>query len=386
MPAPAAIDWRRALSAAMFAFVLSRALVIASALVAVAVAQQWRGPGAEQGEIRLLTTESVAALRQRVLANDASWYLGLAEHGYERRPFDATRQANWAFFPLHPMLWRGLNASGLDPVWGGLLLAHALFLLALVQAHRWVQALRDPATADRAVLCIALFPTAYFFSLPWTESLFLLLSASGLLAIARRDWGRAGAFGALASATRPTGALLAALLWWQGREGRRLPPLRIWLWSLFAVSGLLAFMAWLWAHTGNATAFADIQSTWGRDGGSFTKHLRRWISDPLLLAEPWNVRWINNTALLLGVAGSVWLWRQRLHGLALLAFFSLLLPWATGTLMSMARYVAVCLPLFLAFACWLHAPRAWATWLTISAALLAGMTACFAIGADFAGA
>lgn len=378
-------DWRRALSAALFAFVLSRALVLVSALATVAIAQQWREPGAEQGEIRLLTADSVAALKRRVLANDAWWYLDVAERGYERRPFDTTRQANWAFFPLHPGLWRVANASGLDPAWGGMLLAHVLFALALVQSHRWVQLVRDADTADRAVMVIALFPTAYFFSLPWSESLFLLLTASSLLAVWQRRWGSASGFSALASATRPTGVLLAALLWWQARDGRRLPTPRFWAWTLLAGAGLFAFMALLWARTGNPLAFADIQVAWGRDGGSFTKHLRRWITDPLLLAEPWNVRWINNAALLLGIAGSAWLWRQQQRGLALFAFLSLLLPWSTGTLVSMGRYFATCLPLFLALACWLRRPWMWSAWLAASSALLAGMTAAFAIGADFAG-
>ncbi|WP_058834762.1 hypothetical protein [Luteimonas abyssi] len=379
------IDWRAALKAALLAFAVSRLLVLLSAGLAVAVAQQWSGNDGHE-TLRLFDAASRASLEQRTLANDASWYLSIIQSGYEARPFDASQQANWAFFPLHPMLWGSLVHLGVAPALGGILLAHLLLLAGLFQLHRWVQLVRDRASADRAVFCVALFPTAYFFSLPWTESLFLLLSASALLAIARRQWGRASAWGALLSATRPTGALMAALLWWEGRDGRRLPSPRIWLFAALAGTGLLLFMGWLWLKTGNPLAFADIQSAWGRDGGSLTKHFRRWVADPLLIADPWNLRWINNSALLLALAAAVWLWRTGQRGLALLTFFTVLAPWSTGTLVSMGRYVLTCLPVFLALACWLRHPWLAMSWLLISAFALSVMSAWFALGLSFAGA
>ena len=381
-------SWRRAISAAVFAFVLSRMLILASAVSAVAVAEQWPGPSPDSDawQIRLLTPESIAALEQRIILNDAGWYFSIVRDGYEQRPFDASRQVNWAFFPLHPMLWKAVNALGSSPAWSGLALVNLLFLLALIQTHRWVQVMRSDEVATNVVLCVSLFPTAYFFSLPWSESLFLLLSATSLLAIQRKRWGSSTVANALLSATRPTGLLLAALMWWEAREGRRLPPARIWVLAALGGTGLLAFMGLLWVKTGNPLAFADIQAAWGRDGGSLTKHLRRWLMDPLLLAEPWNVRWINNSALVLGLGASIWLWRRRMHGLALFAFFSLLIPWSTGTLLSMGRYLVSCLPVFFAFGCWLQRPRLRTTWLVVSACLLAGMTACYALGANFTGA
>jgi hypothetical protein len=346
------IDWRAALKAALLAFAVSRLLVLLSAGLAVAVAQQWSGNDGHE-TLRLFDAASRASLEQRTLANDASWYLSIIQSGYEARPFDASQQANWAFFPLHPMLWGSLVHLGVAPALGGILLAHLLLLAGLFQLHRWVQLVRDRASADRAVFCVALFPTAYFFSLPWTESLFLLLSASALLAIARRQWGRAS---------------------------------RIWLFAALAGTGLLLFMGWLWLKTGNPLAFADIQSAWGRDGGSLTKHFRRWVADPLLIADPWNLRWINNSALLLALAAAVWLWRTGQRGLALLTFFTVLAPWSTGTLVSMGRYVLTCLPVFLALACWLRHPWLAMSWLLISAFALSVMSAWFALGLSFAGA
>ena len=379
-------NWKRSLKAAAFAFILSRAIVLCSAMVAIAIAQQWGGASGTQETIRLATPESLAHLQRRVLANDAAWYATIVSQGYESRPFDTARQANWAFFPLHPMLWKSMAWTGLGLLPAGILLANLFFFAGLFQLHRWAQLVAGAQIADRVVLCLALFPTSYFFSLPWSEPLFLLLTATSLLALEQQRWGAATVVNVLASAARPSGLILSALLWWEARQGRRWPAPRFWLLALAGCLGLLTFMAVLHLKTGNALAFADIQVTWGRNGGSFTKHLRRWIMDPLLVAEEWNVRWINNSSLLLGVVACVWLWRKGHRGLAMFSGFSLLMPWSTGTLMSMGRYLLTITPVFLALACWLRQPRVATGWTVISACLLSGMTACFALGASFAGA
>src|SRR3569833_1657678 len=47
--------------------------------------------------------------------NDSGWYFGIASDGYEQRPFEATHQANWAFFPLTPIIWNLLGADSHAP-------------------------------------------------------------------------------------------------------------------------------------------------------------------------------------------------------------------------------------------------------------------------------
>ncbi len=387
-PPPArAPDLRAALRAAAYAFLLSRLLVLLSAAVATAYVHQWPQPENDQAQLRLFTAQDLAHLEGRLLSNDASWYHGIAQDGYETRPFDTGAQANWAFFPLHPLLWRGLQeATGLSPAVSGTVLAHLLFFIALVQMHRWVQLVWDRDLADRALLCLALFPTSYFFSMPWTESLFVALLSSALLALVQRRWGQVAALALFASGTRTVGVLLAPLLWWQARRDSGTSWRQRWLYPALAAGGLVAFMALLWNRTGNALAFADIQVTWGRDGGSLTKHFERWVQDPLLLAERWNLRWLNNGAVLLALAGSGWLWRAGQRALALFVLVYVLIPWSSGTLMSMGRYVLACLPVFVALAAWLRRPAWLLAWLLASAVALAWMSANYAAGGTFAGA
>jgi hypothetical protein len=68
------------------------------------------------------------------------------------------------------------------------------------------------AAARRCVVAIALFPTAFFFLTPYTESLFLLVSVACFLALRQQRWLLAGALAALATLTRAVGILLIAPL------------------------------------------------------------------------------------------------------------------------------------------------------------------------------
>ena len=65
--------------------------------------------------------------------------------------------------------------------------------------------------ARRAVLYAAVFPTAFFFLAPYSESLFLLLVLLSFWSARRGRWAMAGATGALAALTRNLGVLVVPL-------------------------------------------------------------------------------------------------------------------------------------------------------------------------------
>lgn len=382
-------DWLRSLRVALFAYALSRGLILAVWVLATQL-QLDRPPGREQ---LALPTAEVAAeapaqvLRKLALYNDAGWYLTIAEHGYETRPFDATRQANWAFFPLHPVLWHVAATALGDYPAAGLWLANLAFLAALVVLHQLALALgRDAAGAERAVYALALFPVSYFCALPWTESLFLLLSASAFLAAVRERWGWMALFGALASATRLSGLFLlpalALWLWPRRREWSSQP----WLALALIPLGLAAFMLELHLATGNALAFSGIQSAWGRHAAFPLDPIIATAQQPWLAIEDWNFRWLNLAAALGGGGAAIVLWRRREPALAAFLLLGLLAPLASGSVMSMARYALGLFPLALAIAD-LTANRAVERgWFACSTALLALMSAAFALTLNFAGA
>ncbi len=160
---------------------------------------------------------------------DTSWYATIAEHGYDAGPFDASvRSTTGRFFRCSRSPGAPRRAVTGEFALTGIALANLCFLVALLLVHRLALALDfAPPTADRAVLALALFPVSYFFALPWTESLFLLLSAACVSRGARERWWLAGVLAALASITRLNGLFLLAglaIMLWQARD--RVPPQR----------------------------------------------------------------------------------------------------------------------------------------------------------------
>lgn len=374
---------------ALFAFAFSRALIFA---VWVICAQLNLGHPAGREVVPMPTAEVRLGalphtLNDLALYNDGGWYATIVREGYERRPFEATRPANWAFFPLHPMLWRAAWVITGDLPAAGMWLVNLTFLAALIVLNRLALALgRDPATAERTVLAVALFPVSYFCALPWSESLFLLVSASAFLAAVRGRWGWLALLGALTTATRLAGLfLLPALLLYLWPRRREL-PWQAWFALCVMPLGLGLFMLKLQIVTGDPLAFSHIQSAWGRHPGSPLAPIFDALSEPHVAIEDWNFRYLNLAAALGGAAAVVALWRRGEASLAAFLLLGLVAPLATGTLMSMSRYLLGLFPLALAIADVTAHPRVERTWFAVSTAALALMSAAFVLNMTFAGA
>ncbi len=138
---------------------------------------------------------------------DAGWFLSIAESGYDRPEPSAT-----AFFPLYPLSIRIVgDVVGSFPL-AGIIISLAAFWLALYLLHQLTALEAGNAAAQRTVSLLAFFPTAFYFSAIYSESLFLALSV-GCLYCARLDrWGWATVLAALATATRSAGVLLVVPL------------------------------------------------------------------------------------------------------------------------------------------------------------------------------
>jgi Mannosyltransferase (PIG-V) len=138
---------------------------------------------------------------------DANWFLYIAQHGYSNT--DGTA----AFFPGYPMLVRLVGYLCLGhQLLAGYLVSNAALLAALVILYRLTEHEYDLATARRAVLYLALFPTAVFLFGLYSESLFLLAAAGAFYLARRGRWWWAGLVGIAATATRSMGVIVALAL------------------------------------------------------------------------------------------------------------------------------------------------------------------------------
>ena len=276
---------------------------------------------------------------------DALWYLRLATEGY------APGDPSAAFFPLYPWLVRAVAVlPGIGPLAGGLLVANAAFLGALIVLHGLtrLEFRGDHAMARRALRYLAIFPTAFFFLAPYTESLFLFLS---LLAFwwARRDrWAFAGAAAALAALSRSVGVVLAlalaveALHQWR-RQGRPLLP------RLAAAAatclGPLAWFVWWQVRFDDFWAPLDAQRNWDRG----TTAPWETVADAAGHAWRFGAYWLLDLAVvLLAIAGIVLTIRRVRPAYLAYAGASLMLPllapYPDRPLLSMPRFVLVLFP------------------------------------------
>jgi len=138
---------------------------------------------------------------------DSLWFLQIAAHGYSAANDSA------AFYPGYPLLIRLVGYLCL----GHLLLAAYLvsngaLLAALVIFYRLTEREYDLATARRAVLYLAIFPTAFFLFDTYSEALFLLFVVAALALARRGRWWWAGLAGVGATLTRSAGVVLVAAL------------------------------------------------------------------------------------------------------------------------------------------------------------------------------
>lgn len=137
---------------------------------------------------------------------DGTWYKLIAEEGYTgfgQAKFQA------AFWPLYPWLMDyGSRLTGWTVDTVGFLVGHVAFAGALILLYRLIAVDFNEAVARRTTVALALFPTAFFFSAVYTESLFLLLVVGALLAARLGRWWVAGGVGLLAAMTRSYGVLL----------------------------------------------------------------------------------------------------------------------------------------------------------------------------------
>jgi hypothetical protein len=196
-------------------------------------------------------------------------------------------------------------------------------------------------------------PFSFYFAVPYSESLFLLLTVVAFARLGRGDFLGAGLAGALLSATRTVGvlflgAMLVAAACTLGRRplaGLKAPP-HIILGLLLGPAGLCAFMAWLYLVSGDALAFAHIQRGWDRVATDPVTALWTALTEPIgqVRAAP-----LMALAALAGLALSAGLaWRRKLPA-AVFCALAIALALTQGV-ESQLRFVAALAPLNLLLA------------------------------------
>ncbi|MBV1849618.1 glycosyltransferase family 39 protein [Catellatospora sp. NEAU-YM18] len=262
-----------------------------------------------------------------------------------------------AFFPLYPMLVRGVHAVLPLPVDTVAVLVSWLAALAAAWGVFAVGAhLHDRRTGVLLALVWGLLPHAIVESMAYTEAIFTAFVAWALYAVLRERWVAAGVLTLLAGLTRPTALALipvvglAALLAVIRTRGRSWRP---WVALALAPLGWLGYVLWVAQRTGRLDGWFRIQDEgWGSrwDGGVYTaktvaKLLKEnssldtyLVSLVLVVAvalfaisiidrQPWQLLLFSGLILLITLGGAGYF---NAKARFLLPAFALLLPVATA--------------------------------------------------------
>lgn len=323
---------------------------------------------------------------------DSGFYVSIAQYNYiKATPEMLHVRTNWVFYPFYPLLISGLGKlfGGSETAFNlaGVFIANIFGLVFLSYLYLLIRKEWNRRVARRAVLYLALFPTAIFLSGIYTESLLLCFSVASLYYARKQQWWLAGLLGGLATFTRLQGIVMAVPLAWEYLSvvSERYAPhpkeqpaqlferVRLWLryyfqgiflaardirnWlnglSIFLVPcGLLLFMFYGQLYIGDFMATFHASSWgWGRQISPPWRLLIYSLRNPIL-SDPlnWNFWTINIVASFAFLGVVVWAFRRLPVSYALYTAAAVLLPLSANLLNSTIRYYLLAFPAFILLA------------------------------------
>lgn len=280
---------------------------------------------------------------------DCTWYASIVSGGYDLSPHAHHKgdAANWAFFPVHPLMARALaTLTGLSSETSLLVASRVAFagsIFAFMSLAR--EYVRDvsPVLAG----CVVAFnPYCVYANAGYTEPLFFLLSCVFLLQLRRGNYIAAGLAGCILTGVRFVGLFaVVAYVIGAGRTfgscGTEERHKRL-LGLLLIPAGLSMFMLALHFRVGDALAFMHVQRAWGRS-----------LSNPLEvifsgLGNGYPDAYWALVAVLALAAALLHAWRRQWE-LSAFCLLCTVVPVSTG-LVSMPRYVFWQAPVLLVLA------------------------------------
>jgi len=259
--------------------VLTAVGIFALTRIAQLVMLAWLGHASGDGD----------SLRSRLLVWDGGWFLRVAvngyPHGYTYGIGHRLEGNELAFFPLYPMLIRGVAALGVSAQTAAIGVSWLASIGAAVALHLLGTTLygKRAGWALVAICCSA--PVSVVLSMAYSEALFLALVAGMLAAAHRKVWWAAGLLGLGCALTRPTGAAaalalaVAAIMAVRESRSKAWQPL---LAAAVALAGVPLFLIWVGLRVGDPSAWFRIQSAgWGTSfdfGDSTWTFLRETLS------------------------------------------------------------------------------------------------------------
>jgi len=303
---------------------------------------------------------------------DARFYEQIASAGYEY--IADGNYHSLAFFPLFPLMTKAVMAVGIPFAPAGVIVNSLAFLAAIWHVHAWAGEQYGPREATWAAAVMAWFPYSLFGTVTYTEGTFLLVTTAALRSFDAGRYALGGVWGALATATRFPGCMLAAAMFvaalWEKRPRAALAA------AVAAGTGLLAFMVFCAVRFESPMAFVDAQKGWAKDAIYWPE-----VIDTIIRKRGVALDSLLRVGMFIGAAITLWATRARLSKSALLyGAFSLGL-FLIVNVQSIGRFVFAVAPVSLALGLILaRRPRTGLGFLGVSAVMLLAFSVRWAWG------
>lgn len=136
---------------------------------------------------------------------DGGHYIYISQHGYT----NIGDEANFiVFLPLYPALLAAVNLLAGNSLLGSILISNILFIFAGIVFYKLLRRKYSEKFSAFVVILMAIFPTSYFFSSSYPESLFVLLFCLSFYLFDKNFTALSGLAASLATLTRPFGILI----------------------------------------------------------------------------------------------------------------------------------------------------------------------------------
>ena len=277
------------------------------------------------------------------MENDSYWYKHIFDQGYPLHVPGMWEQSAFAFFPLYPLLLKGIGL-----LFGSF--ANSAFVLSLVLSFFWVKGIykymgsvgKSESDAFWLVLLLQCIPFHYFFHMFYTELLFSTLLFWIMHYSQKNNFTGVFALCILLGASRPTGLLFAFTIfltvliqikpaqWFRKENIMRMLPF------LGAPVGIGLFAIYCFQRVGSAFVFRENMIAWQRD------YCWPWES---FVTDRVELQYLGIYALLLVIIGLYAAFISKGKNLIII-LPNLILPLCTGSIISYPRYVSVNHPIF----------------------------------------
>ncbi len=302
---------------------------------------------------------------------DAFWYLDVVDNGYHLN--NDNTLSNAVFFPLYPALIKVVGTILLGQyALAGWLVSMACLVLAVTYFYRLLREFHPDIEPEWPIFFMLAFPTAFFFTVIYTESIFLLLTLAVFYYSFKGRFATAGLVAFAGAMTHSNGLFFALpILWemWRTKGFRELLTLRAWP-VVMAPLGTFAFVLFDYIKFGDPMLFFKIQSAWGRSFHINWEHFSLF-SHPSIVNMGLDIFF---ALFIIGATVAVWRTLSPLYAvfIALTVFAAL----SSGTLMSIGRYSLVMFPVYILLAR-IKSPLFRPAWIFASTLFLALYTVLF---------